>query len=1081
MKKLLLWTIVLWTGIAQSQQINTTWQDYTTPIFQGLDNTKVPTGILLDQAMEFADLRAYNGFATDSTAVDIDVFSNIYKTILTGRVTTDTLDFPRFNTVAQKWAGHILENNKEQKDTIVVAGLFYEYSNIRQNALAAGDIRVTNGKYYDKQDFTGWRNPYEKRITVAFTPMVQTIDKANFKVHLPADLWFGNFIQTTNNIQFDAGDGQGYRPLPIDGVASVAYATGGIYEWKFKVQCNHLISYISTTKVKIDIKQDFSANGGGQRNNLLDDVFIPGPNVGGTLPNGAILRIRYAPGHTCLEQPLIVAEGFDAGFITDPTSEGGDTTLEDLINIDLVEGGPALRNLLTNGNRDYDIVYVDWQNGTASIQDNSVVLENVIDWVNLQKQGTAPSVLLGQSMGGLVGRFTLARMEAEGNPHDVDLFISHDAPHRGSVAPLSGQFWSRHMYSEYMSSTVIYGTGEVVVPIVIGLAELISNFLNQQGANTTVDPYVSAEDVLTIQDTPAAVQLNREWVDFNQQVRTVLHDTWQQEYDTMGYPTQCRNIAISNGNECALDQGFLPGDQYLEIDDIDDPDFFGDLLHLLTVPIAGIILEDPLLTILSYIPGESKFFYNVDTFSTPGLNATNRQVYEGKIEYEKTLLWILPVRHTLTSRNNDAPNTSLPFGSYTGGTFDISQITDEFPAQIPPAIVINPTYGFIPVASAIDVVRTGGLTDTDFQRKYAGGEITTPGLSTDFNNFIVDYEANNIRNFEHISFQARNGNWFAAELLALETPFTPNNFNKADCSFFCGDAGIEGDSTICTLQTYTVEDNDNFTYAWSVTPANAANIVGNTNEHEVSVEIANGYNGTFQLQVIVTDTVGDCGNATITKNIFSGVPSTPSQVSGPTEVLSGSLVNYSTFGASGATNHEWWLPYNPNDPDGFTVLPPGEQGYDYTNPNWQRFFEADGTTIEVMTGNGGFAGNVQVMGVNDCGRGGAAILYVEHDVNGDGQIEFHDPQNDDTRETFYKVFPNPTNGLININLIDSKRMPNTNAVNEVALYDMYGNKRGISKPLTLKATFELSGMPTGVYVLKITGPELTEFHQIIVK
>jgi len=42
-------------------------------------------------------------------------------------------------------------------------------------------------------------------------------------------------------------------------------------------------------------------------------------------------------------------------------------------------------------------------------------------------------------MGGLVTRYTLARMERENKSHDVEIYISGDSPHKGANIPLGGQ------------------------------------------------------------------------------------------------------------------------------------------------------------------------------------------------------------------------------------------------------------------------------------------------------------------------------------------------------------------------------------------------------------------------------------------------------------------------------------------------------------------------------------------------------------------------------------------------------------------------------------------------------------------
>ena len=68
--------------------VSNQWKNYVNPIFQNLDKTKIQSGMLLDYAMEFTDLTAYNGVLTDSTDVDMKVLGDIYKTVFMAKVTT---------------------------------------------------------------------------------------------------------------------------------------------------------------------------------------------------------------------------------------------------------------------------------------------------------------------------------------------------------------------------------------------------------------------------------------------------------------------------------------------------------------------------------------------------------------------------------------------------------------------------------------------------------------------------------------------------------------------------------------------------------------------------------------------------------------------------------------------------------------------------------------------------------------------------------------------------------------------------------------------------------------------------------
>ena len=115
MKKitLFLFTLLLYLTSSYAQvQKNTSWKNHVNSTFQGMDKTRVPHGILLDFAMEFTDITAYNGNLTDSTAIDMTVLGNIYKTLYMGRVTTDTLNFPEIKTLAKDWAEERLTYNQ---------------------------------------------------------------------------------------------------------------------------------------------------------------------------------------------------------------------------------------------------------------------------------------------------------------------------------------------------------------------------------------------------------------------------------------------------------------------------------------------------------------------------------------------------------------------------------------------------------------------------------------------------------------------------------------------------------------------------------------------------------------------------------------------------------------------------------------------------------------------------------------------------------------------------------------------------------------------------------------------------------
>lgn len=80
------------------------------------------------------------------------------------------------------------------------------------------------------------------------------------------------------------------------------------------------------------------------------------------------LQIDDAGRDGLITRPLIVAEGFDPGIILSPEVVGGDMTLSDFQDdVSSTFWAGNLSPLLYGSNRQYDIIYIDWQNGTANI------------------------------------------------------------------------------------------------------------------------------------------------------------------------------------------------------------------------------------------------------------------------------------------------------------------------------------------------------------------------------------------------------------------------------------------------------------------------------------------------------------------------------------------------------------------------------------------------------------------------------------------------------------------------------------------------------------------------------------------
>jgi len=120
------------------------------------------------------------------------------------------------------------------------------------------------------------------------------------------------------------------------------------------------------------------------------------------------------------DKPVIIVEGYDAE--------------NEISARDIYDTVPQqLKDYLKYSGR--DIITVSFTDTTKSLITNANNLINFITWVNQNKSGSHPNAIMGISMGGVVTRYALKKMENTGKQHNTSLYISYDSPHRGLYVP----------------------------------------------------------------------------------------------------------------------------------------------------------------------------------------------------------------------------------------------------------------------------------------------------------------------------------------------------------------------------------------------------------------------------------------------------------------------------------------------------------------------------------------------------------------------------------------------------------------------------------------------------------------------
>lgn len=86
-----------------------------------------------------------------------------------------------------------------------------------------------------------------------------------------------------------------------------------------------------------------------------------------------------------------------------------------------------------------------------------------------------------------------------------------------------------------------------------------------------------------------------------------------------------------------------------------------------------------------------------------------------------------------------------------------------------------------------------------------------------------------------------------------------------------------------------------------------------------------------------------------------------------------------------------------------------------------------------------------------------------------------------TETNIYTIFPNPSKDIVNINLKNQTVFPNQEAKIAAELFDLFGNKKSTVQIRNNTATFSVSELNKGIYILKIYINNQIEIHKIVVE
>lgn len=342
----------------------------------------------------------------------------------------------------------------------------------------------------------------EASVFVAAPVVAETRRGAEVRFVLPRALWFSLGRQAPDRMELDFDDGQNFQEFGFDQIVRPRWTSIGVRTVTLRATWNDGMERLG--------RFDFDVVRGGTP--APDDTLsiTAGVAYQGT-PGTGSAYVYKAPGHTAIEQPVVVVEGFD---IDD--SYGWDKLYELLNRENMLEDLRALG---------FDPIVLDFTSATDPIQRNAFVVAQLLQDLAADLDPSREIFLVGASMGGLCSRYALAWMESQAIDPRVSTFLSFDSPQNGANLPLGVQYWLDFFSGQ--SDDAAYLLSRLDTPAARQM--LLAHHTTPPGGTGVPDP---------------------------------LRATFLADLATVGdWPNTSRNIAAANGAGNQAGQGFLPGTQ----------------------------------------------------------------------------------------------------------------------------------------------------------------------------------------------------------------------------------------------------------------------------------------------------------------------------------------------------------------------------------------------------------------------------------------------------------------------------------------------------------------------------------------
>lgn len=555
---------------------------YYTPdyVFANMNLSEVPSGLLLDHGTPFTKLSAFNGHP-DSTTLSSPLRCQLVHATLVSTIVNSNAQINLAGMGASSYSS----------DTVPYKIILYDYHQLKGDAVAQGLISIINNQLYD---ISGSANsPYERQQVLAAATWRNGPLKEGQSYTIIPELWSN--LGPFDVLSYEINTGQGFVPFTLGIPLTFTPGAGANIDIELKVNLRN--GEMLFSRNRMEVIPNISAivpNGYCEEQEFTIDLSEGEPTFN---DEDDRLFIRTACCDNTIRRPLLIVNGFETPMIPDDFEFNIDNDFEqilDRLETPISAESNVIQELLNDG---YDLIFLDFDNENAPLEQNAEIVKTAIREINAVKQGNEELVIIGLSMGGVVSKLALLEMEATGEDHNTRLFVSMDSPLRGANIPLGLQHMIGHLNGL-----------KVQVPGVIDVSlNTFAPSLNQM-ASTFASPSVKQlllyhKDTSILNNGP-----NRRFYD---------------KLVNLGKLQNCKHLAVSAGSQIGISQGFEPGDKLFSVQGT-----IGSVLSQFTDVSNG---WGALIDIIGNLNLGTGGYTDLDFFAIPNLPNSPRRIYRGLV------------------------------------------------------------------------------------------------------------------------------------------------------------------------------------------------------------------------------------------------------------------------------------------------------------------------------------------------------------------------------------------------------------------------------------------------------------------